>query len=114
MPSDCIFCQVIAKKIQAKFEYEGDSMVAIQDINPQAPTHLLVLPRKHISGIGQLEEADRILASDMIFCAQKLAKEKKIENGYRLVFNNGSSAGQSVFHIHLHLLGGRKMAWPPG
>lgn len=112
--SDCIFCQIIAKKIPAKFEYENDSFMAIQDINPQAPVHLLILPKKHISDINALKKEDASLVGNMILCAKELAYQKKVEAGYRLVFNNGAQAGQSVFHIHLHVLGGRSMKWPPG
>ena len=89
-------------------------MIAIQDINPQAPVHLLIMPKKHIARVNDLKETDRLIMGEMIFLAKKLASEKKIEEGFRLVFNNGPKAGQSVFHIHLHLLGGRNMAWPPG
>lgn len=112
--SDCLFCRIIAKEIPAKLEHESDSMIAIQDINPQAPVHLLIMPKKHIARVNDLKETDRLIMGEMIFLAKKLASEKKIEEGFRLVFNNGPKAGQSVFHIHLHLLGGRNMAWPPG
>ena len=112
--NDCLFCRVIAKEIPAKFEYENDSLVAIQDINPKAPVHLLVIPKKHIARVSDLEEKDRLLMGELIICTKKLAAEKKLEEGFRIVFNNGPKAGQSVFHIHLHLLGGRNMTWPPG
>lgn len=111
---ECLFCKIIKKQIPAKFELESDSIVAIRDIHPQAPAHLLIIPKKHIPQINQTAEADRALLGDLILCAKDLAKKKQIETGYRLVFNNGAAAGQSVFHIHLHLLGGRPMAWPPG
>ena len=112
--NDCIFCQIIAKKIQAKFEYESDSLIAMQDVNPQAPVHLLIIPKKHIARISESEGTETSLLGSMILCAKELAREKQIEDGFRLVLNNGAKAGQSVFHIHLHLLGGRKMNWPPG
>ena len=114
MEKDCIFCKIIDKKIPAQFEYEDSELVAIQDVNPQAPVHILVIPRKHIPEISHTDEHDRSLLGRLLLEARALAREKKIEDGYRLVFNNGAKAGQSVFHIHLHLLGGRRMSWPPG
>ena len=114
MPDDCLFCRIISKKIPAKVEFENDSMVAIQDINPQAPVHLLLIPKKHMAEVADMAENDRALLGDLIFRAKELARERKLEEGYRLVFNNGVKAGQSVFHIHLHLLAGRIMKWPPG
>ena len=114
MPDDCLFCRIISKKIPAKVEFENDSMVAIQDINPQAPVHLLLIPKKHMAEVADMAENDRALLGDLIFRAKELARERKLEEGYRLVFNNGIKAGQSVFHIHLHLLAGRIMKWPPG
>ncbi len=89
-------------------------MFAIRDINPQAPVHVLIIPRKHVAAINDLDSSDAGLAGNLIVLAKKLAVEEKIDDGFRLVFNNGSKAGQTVFHIHLHLLGGRKMTWPPG
>lgn len=111
---ECLFCKIIDKKIPAAFEYENDSLVAIRDINPKAPVHLLVIPKKHISKISEAEEVDSALLGNMILCARTLAQQRKIENGFRLVFNNGAEAGQSVWHVHLHLLGGRVLNWPPG
>ena len=110
----CLFCRIIAKEIPAAFEYQSERLVAIRDVNPQAPTHLLVIPRKHIERVSQVEKNDVSLLGEMVFCAKELAHEKKLEEGFRLIFNNGSKAGQSVYHIHLHLLGGRMMTWPPG
>ena len=101
--ADCLFCRIIAKEISAKFEYEGDSIVAIQDVNPQAPVHLLVLPKKHVARVSQVETQDSKLIGDMVLCAKELARKRNLEEGFRLVFNNGPKAGQSVFHIHLHL-----------
>lgn len=112
--SDCLFCKIIDKKIPAKFAYEGDSVVAIHDINPQAPTHILVIPKKHIAEIADATDGDQNVLGQILLIARKLAKDLKLEKGYRLVINNGAEAGQSVFHIHLHLLGGRAMHWPPG
>ena len=112
--SDCIFCKIISKQIPAKVEFENDSIVVIQDINPQAPVHLLIIPKQHIAEIADINEGHRALLGDLIFRAKELARERKLEEGYRLVFNNGVKAGQSVFHVHLHLLAGRAMKWPPG
>ena len=110
---DCLFCRIISKTINAKFEYEDDSLVAIQDINPQAPVHLLIIPKKHIAQVSGVKKNESRLLGDMVFRAKELARQKDSQD-YRLVFNNGPMAGQSVFHIHLHLLGGRSMTWPPG
>ena len=112
--SDCLFCRIITRQIPAKFEYEGNSLIAIQDINPQAPFHLLVIPKKHITHVSEAEENDGLLIGEMVLRAKELACARKLEEGFRLVFNNGPKAGQSVFHVHLHLLGGRNMTWPPG
>ena len=114
MADDCIFCKIIAKQIPAKVEFENDSVIVIQDINPQAPVHLLLIPKKHIAEVANMSESDRAMIGDLIFRAKEMARERKLEEGYRLVFNNGVKAGQSVFHIHLHLLAGRVMKWPPG
>lgn len=112
--SDCLFCKILAKKIPAKFEYEDESVAIIQDINPQAPTHLLVIPKKHVAKVDEATEDDRLMLGEMILRAKEIACAKKLNEGFRLVLNNGAKAGQSVFHIHLHLLGGRVMTWPPG
>jgi histidine triad (HIT) family protein len=115
MPTDCLFCKIIAKEIPSKTVYEDDQAVAIEDINPQAPTHLLVLPRKHIAGLNDLTAADAPLLGHLHVVAAQLARERGIaDSGYRTVLNTGRGAGQSVFHLHLHLLGGRGMRWPPG
>ena len=115
MGSDCLFCKIIAKEIPSKTVYEDDEAVAFEDINPQAPTHILVLPRKHIAGLNDLAAADAALVGHLHLVAAKLARERGIaDSGYRTVLNTGRGAGQSVFHLHLHLLGGRGMRWPPG
>ena len=111
--SDCLFCQVIKKEIPSKMVYEDDETYAFRDINPQAPTHILVIPKKHINGVAEMEVGDENLAGALIFHAKQIAESQKLKS-YRLVFNSGPEAGQSVFHIHLHLLGGRRMSWPPG
>lgn len=112
--NDCLFCKISKKEIPAKIVYEDESLFAIRDLNPQAPVHLLIIPKKHVSKIHDLNVSDSELIGRLILSAKKLAAEEKVEEGYRLVFNNGTQAGQSVFHVHLHLLGGRKMSWPPG
>ena len=114
MPEDCIFCKIIERKIPAKFEFENSDLIAIQDVNPQAPVHILIVPKKHIADINHITEENRPLVGDLIHRAKEIACQKKVEDGYRLVINNGAKAGQSVFHLHLHLLGGRRMSWPPG
>ena len=111
--AECIFCKMIDKKMNAKIEHEDKDVFAIHDINPQAPTHLLIMPKKHIERIDMLAEGDTELAGKLIYAAKQIATKRGLEH-YRLVFNNGSGAGQSVFHIHLHLLSGRRMHWPPG
>lgn len=115
MGSDCLFCKIIAKEIPSKTVYEDDQVVAFEDINPQAPTHILVLPRRHIASLNEVAAADALLVGHLHLVAAKLARERGIaDSGYRTVLNNGRGAGQSVFHLHLHLLGGRGMRWPPG
>jgi len=112
---DCLFCKIVAKQIPAKLAYEDDEMVAIHDINPQAPLHILLIPQKHISRITDIAESDLDLLGHLIFRAKRIVEEKKMaEPGFRLVFNSGADGGQTVFHIHLHLLAGRHMGWPPG
>ncbi len=111
----CLFCKITAKQIPAKTVYEDQLAVAFEDINPQAPVHILVVPRKHIPDISSMTDADRELVGHLFWVAAKLASEKGLTGGgYRMVINNGREAGQTVFHIHLHLLGGRVFGWPPG
>jgi len=112
--TDCLFCKIIRGQIPAKKAYEDDRVFAFHDINPQAPTHILIIPKKHISGVDTAmgDDADIIGYSHLI--AAKLAQERNLEDGYRTCYNVGPDAGQSVFHLHLHLIGGRKMSWPPG
>jgi len=113
--SDCLFCKIISKKIPAKIVYEDDSSLAFEDINPQAPVHVLVIPKKHISTSLEIEEQDHALIGRLFEVAGKIAREKGIDQrGFRLVMNTNAESGQTVFHIHLHLLGGRPMHWPPG
>ena len=113
--SDCLFCRIAAKEIPAKLAYEDDSVVAFHDIRPQAPVHVQIVPRRHIARVLDVTPNDSELVAKMIGAANRLAREFKIaEEGFRLVFNCNAAAGQSVYHIHLHLLGGRPMSWPPG
>jgi histidine triad (HIT) family protein len=109
-----IFQRIIDKEIPAKIAYEDDRCVAFHDVSPQAPTHILIVPRKPIDRAANMTEADGPLVGHLVFVATQLAKKLGLDSGYRLVMNNGADAGQSVFHLHLHLLGGRHFAWPPG
>jgi histidine triad (HIT) family protein len=111
---DCLFCKIGAKKIPAKVVYEDDRVFAFQDVNPQAPTHILISPRKHLVSLTEATEEDASLLGHILLVAANLARERQLLDGYRTVFNNGRGAGQSVFHMHLHLLGGRTFRWPPG
>ena len=111
----CLFCNIVEGKIPADIVYQDETVLAFRDINPQAPTHILCIPRKHISTINDLTEEDEAVAGRLMLTASKLAKQLGFaEDGYRVVMNCNGHAGQTVFHIHLHLLGGRHMSWPPG
>jgi histidine triad (HIT) family protein len=113
--SDCLFCKIAAGHIPGAVVYQDDQVVAFKDINPQAPLHLLIVPRRHISSLNDLTPEDDALAGALLRRAAALAKEHGYEaRGYRTVFNTNSEAGQTVFHIHLHLLAGRGLTWPPG
>ena len=114
MSSDCLFCKIISGAIPAAKLYEDDELLAFRDISPQAPQHFLVIPRKHLSGPGAVTADDAELVGKMIAKGGEIARELGIGEGYRLVMNNGASAGQTVFHLHLHVLGGRALGWPPG
>jgi histidine triad (HIT) family protein len=112
---DCIFCKIANKELPAKLVYEDANIVAFNDLNPQAPIHQLIIPRKHIATLNDVETSDAMLAGQLLLVAQQLAKQQDIaEAGYRVVMNCNKGAGQAVFHIHLHLLGGRLLTWPPG
>ena len=113
--SDCLFCRIIDKRIPASIVYEDDRVLAFTDINPQAPLHALVIPKTHIPSLNDLTPEHDALVGRMFRRAAALASERGVSNlGYRTVFNTGPQAGQSVFHIHLHVLGGRSLSWPPG
>lgn len=112
---DCLFCKIIAGQIPAVIVHQDDELVAFTDINPQAPLHVLIVPTRHIATLNDLSRADDGLVGSMARLAAKLAKDHGYhERGYRTVFNTNAEAGQSVFHIHLHLLAGRGLTWPPG
>lgn len=111
---DCLFCKIGEKKIPAKLVYEDAEIFAFEDIHPQAPSHVLICPRKHIASLTEATADDSAMLGKLQLIAAKLAKERKLTEGYRTVLNNGLGAGQSVFHLHLHLLGGRDFRWPPG
>ena len=110
-----IFTKIINKEIDSNIIYEDDNVLAFTDINPVAPIHILIIPRKEIPTVNDIKESDKILIGDMFLVAKKIAKKYKInQTGYRLVFNCNEDAGQTVFHLHMHLLAGRKFTWPPG
>jgi len=112
--SSCIFCKIVAGEIPAKIVYSDDRCLAFQDINPQAPVHLLVIPRKHFASTLEATEQDENLIGHVHLIGAKLARDHQITAGYRAVANTGTGAGQTVFHYHLHVLGGRPFTWPPG
>src|SRR5436309_12088870 len=112
--TDCLFCKIIVGEIPSKKVYEDDRSFVFEDINPQAPTHVLIIPKKHIVGLKEAQAKDAELIGYCHLVAAQLARERDIENGYRTVLNVGRGAGQSIFHIHVHLLGGRPLRWPPG
>jgi len=112
--ADCVFCKIANGDIKARLVRETPELVAFLDLNPQAPTHILIVPRQHIAGLAQCKAADEALLGKIQLLAADLAAELGLTGGFRLVTNNGRGAGQSVEHLHYHLLGGRRMAWPPG
>ena len=111
----CLFCKIIERKIPADIIFEDDTLFAFRDINPQAPEHILIIPKKHINTINDADDNDAQLLGEITLCAKNIAKNLGVDNdGYRLVFNINNNGGQEVYHIHLHLLAGRQMCWPPG
>lgn len=115
MASDCLFCKIVTGEISADVVYQDEHVLAFEDINPQAPTHTLIIPREHIATLDELDEGKEAIAGKILVAARKIAREKGLhKRGYRLVANCLESAGQTVFHIHFHLLGGRNLGWPPG
>jgi len=112
---DCLFCRIIQKKIPARIIHEDEEVLAFEDINPQAPVHILVIPKKHLATALDIRPEDHALIGKLFQAAGAIARERGIaEHGFRLVMNTNADAGQTVFHIHLHILGGRPMHWPPG
>ena len=111
---DCLFCKIAQGEIPANIVLENETLVAFRDIRPQAPSHLLIIPRKHIATIDETSNDDQTLLGQMILTAKTLAHEEGLHQGYRLVFNVNAAGGQEVYHIHLHVIGGRQMSWPPG
>jgi len=110
--ANCLFCSIHNKEINAPFIYEDDVAFAIKDINPQAPTHVLVIPRQHVDNVAKVE--DRALMGALFYAAARVAEQENLGDGFRLVVNTGADGGQTVNHLHIHVLGGRSMVWPPG
>ncbi|MBD3226304.1 MAG: HIT domain-containing protein [Caldithrix sp.] len=112
---DCVFCQVMAGKLPSDIEFENENLAVFRDINPQAPVHLLIVPKKHIARLSDTSDDDSQLLCEMLHTAKDMADKLGLkEKGFRLVLNDGKDSGQSIFHIHLHLLSGRRLMWPPG
>jgi len=111
----CIFCKIAEKEIKTSIEYEDESIIAFNDKNPEAPVHVLIIPREHIRSVNDLTASDMKLLGKMAIAAKEIAKKKKVfDSGYRLIINCGKDAGQLIGHLHMHLLGGRQFGWPPG
>jgi histidine triad (HIT) family protein len=113
-PESCLFCKIVAGEIDADVVHESPSTVAFRDLNPQAPTHVLVIPRSHYANAADLAQGEPATAVDLFAAARAIADSEGLGDGYRLVFNTGAEAHQTVFHAHMHVLGGRAMTWPPG
>lgn len=112
---ECLFCRIVAGEIPADIIYEDDACLAFRDIHPQAPTHVLIIPRQHIASLNEASQANESTLGRLLLAAASIAKSEGLsESGYRTVINTGAGAGQSVFHLHLHILGGRTLNWPPG
>ncbi len=112
---DCLFCSILKKKIPASVVYEDEEILAFEDIKPQAPVHILIIPKEHYSSLNDIPESKNNLLGKILLAVRKIAEEKRIsKSGFRIVLNTGRDSGQEVFHIHFHLLGGRQMTWPPG
>lgn len=114
MTSDCLFCRIVAGHVPAQLVHQTDRTVAFRDIGPQAPTHVLVVPREHHADVAAASDADPTLISDVVAAAVAVARQERLDGGFRLVTNTGTDGGQTVSHLHVHVLGGRPMGWPPG
>ncbi|ROR32012.1 histidine triad nucleotide-binding protein [Inmirania thermothiophila] len=115
MSEECLFCKMVAGEIRPDVVYDDEHVLAFRDINPQAPVHVLVVPRRHVATLNDLEEADAALAGRLFLAARRVAEQEGVaEDGYRTVVNCNKAGGQLVFHLHMHVLGGRQMGWPPG
>ena len=115
MDTSCLFCRIAAREIPADILRESEGIVAFRDVNPQAPTHILLIPKEHVTSVAELSEHDAGMLAEIVQAAAQLARADGIaDSGWRLVTNVGADAGQTVFHLHFHLLGGRAMGWPPG
>jgi histidine triad (HIT) family protein len=115
MAAECLFCKIVKREIPADIVYESDDLLAFRDINPQAPVHVLLIPKRHIATVNDLAEGDAELVARLLLAGPLLAEREGIaKNGFRLVMNCNEAGGQTVFHVHLHLLGGRNLRWPPG
>jgi histidine triad (HIT) family protein len=112
--TDCLFCRIVAKEAPADVLHETDAVLAFRDTRPRAPTHVLLIPKEHVEDLREIGDEHGAMLADLVQAAAHLAKAERIDGGWRLVANVGPDAGQSVFHLHFHLLGGRKMSWPPG
>jgi histidine triad (HIT) family protein len=112
--TDCLFCRIVAGEVPAEVVHETDRTLAFRDVGPQAPTHVLVVPREHHADLGTAVDADPGLVSEVFAAAVAVARQERLEGGYRLVANTGDDGGQTVHHLHVHLLGGRGLGWPPG
>jgi histidine triad (HIT) family protein len=110
----CVFCRIAQGEESAHIVYQDEDVTAFHDQNPQAPTHVLIIPNEHIESVNQIEPADTDLLGKLFIVSRRVAEQQGVASGYRLVVNTGSGAGQSVFHLHVHLLGGRRLNWPPG
>ena len=113
--NDCLFCKILKGDVAADIIFESDDAIAFRDINPQAPTHVLIIPREHVATINELESGDATVVGKLFLAAKQIAHDEGIaDEGYRVAMNCNEAAGQTVFHLHLHLLGGRQLGWPPG
>jgi len=111
----CLFCKIVTKEIPAKIMFEDDDLVAFHDINPGAPTHVLLIPKQHITGLSEVKPEEQAIVGKLLLAAPRVAEQAGVaQSGYRVVINNGPHAGQSVMHLHVHVIGGRALGWPPG